>query len=206
MDIIKNNLITLRNFYQSHINSNVTSVLMVNPDISSPLFKPFYMSFINLIPFFIVKKILGIYDIDYLYETDGLIRINTETNKVNLLPIVLRFELVDEEDNFIIDLKEATKNYSNNLRLDYIIKNEYLKMKKEDYNFYLGMNLIYTMIHNERKLNEEEIKYYSNLGKVIKSSNFKIKINMIKNSIPLVKVISYDENKFCSKNEILSQL
>ena len=62
------------------------------------------------------------------------------------------------------------------------------------------------MLHNERKLNEEEIKYYSNLGKVIKSSNFKIKINMIKNSIPLVKVISYDENKFCSKNEILSQL
>ena len=62
------------------------------------------------------------------------------------------------------------------------------------------------MLKSKRKLNEEEIKYYSNLGKVIKSSNFKIKINMIKNSIPLVKVISYDENKFCSKNEILSQL
>ena len=59
---------------------------------------------------------------------------------------------------------------------------------------------------NRKFSNKEEIKYYSNLGKVIKSSNFKIKINMIKNSIPLVKVISYDENKFCSKNEILSQL
>ena len=115
MNIIKTNLVLLRNIYQSQINTNITSIFMNNDDISSPLFKPFYLDLVNYIPFFILKNILGIYEIDYLYETDGTIWNNTSDNIVKIAPLILSFEILDENNNSILNLKEVSKDYSNDM-------------------------------------------------------------------------------------------
>lgn len=205
MNIIKTNLVLLRNFYQSQINTNITSIFMNNDDISSPLFKPFYLDFVNYIPFFIIKNMLGIYDIDYLYETDGTIWNNKSDNIVKIAPLILSFELLDENNNFILNLKDVTKDYSNDIKIDYIIKNEYLKLKNTINNYNFGVFYLFTISNNEKKLDHTKNEYLLNLQKIIKNSNFKIKISFIKNSLPRNEIIEYANCKFYSKNELLAK-
>ena len=205
MNIIKTNLVLLRNFYQSQINTNITSIFMNNDDISSPLFKPFYLDFVNYIPFFIIKNILGIYNIDYLYETDGTIWNNTSDNMVKIAPLILSFELLDEDNNSILNLKQVTKDYSNDIKIDYIIKNEYLKLKNTINNYNFGIFYLFTISNNEKKLNDTENEYLLNLQKIIKNNNFKIKLSFIKNSIPKNEIIEYNNYKSYSKNQLLAE-
>ena len=205
MNIIKTNLVLLRNIYQSQINTNITSIFMNNDDISSPLFKPFYLDLVNYIPFFILKNILGIYDIDYLYETDGTIWNNTSDNIVKIAPLILSFEILDENNNSILNFKEVSKDYSNDIKIDHIIKNEYLKLKNTVNNYNIGFFYLFSISNNEKKLNNDESEYLSNLQMIIRNNNYKIKLNFIKNSLPQNQIIEYNDYKFYSKNQLLSE-
>ena len=82
MNSLKSKFVAFRNFYQNQINSNIASVIIKNCKLSSPLFKPFYLDFLNYIPYFILRTILNFYDINYLYETDGIIKNSIKDLKI----------------------------------------------------------------------------------------------------------------------------
>ncbi len=202
MNSLKSKLVDLRNFYQNQINTNISSILMKNNNVSSPLFKPFYLDFVNYIPYFILKAILNFYNIDYLYETDGLVKYSkSDTN--TLCPIILSFDLINERGENILNLKNITKNYSNNIKLEYIIKNEYLKHQQIEYNFYIGTFSLFSLINNYKKLTNDDENKKLNLEKAIIKENLKISIKTIKNAIPTVETFEYSSHKSFTKNQLL---
>lgn len=208
MNSLKSKFICLRNFYQNQINANITSVIIKNSNLSSPLFRPFYLDFLNYIPYFIIRTILNFYDINYLYETDGIIK-NSIKDTNTLIPIILSFQLINKDNEQVIDLKQVTKNYSNNIRLDYIIKNEYLKFQDNQLNnmkLYFFSIPLFTIIHNNKNLTSEENDYKLSLEDAIQSMNsnkdLQISIKIIKKAIPTTFTFDFSNHKHQSKNEL----
>jgi|SaaInlStandDraft_6_1057023.scaffolds.fasta_scaffold00022_56 hypothetical protein len=202
MNSLKSKFVAFRNFYQNQINSNIASVIIKNCKLSSPLFKPFYLDFLNYIPYFILRTILNFYDINYLYETDGIIK-NSIKDTNTLLPIVLSFQLINKNNETVIDLKNITKNYSNNISLDYIIKNEYLKFQDIELNYYFLSYQLFTIINNNKNLSSEEKNYKSSLEESMDSNvDLQIIIKIIKQGMPRTFTFDFSTHKHLSKNEL----
>lgn len=202
MNSLKSKLVDLRNFYQNQVNTNISSILMKNNNLSSPLFKPFYLDFINYIPYFILKAILNFYNIDYLYETDGIIK-NSKSETNTLCPIIMSFELLNDSDEQILNLKNITKNYSNNIKIEYVIKNEYLKLSPIEYNFYIGTFSLFSVLNNYKKITDDDKDKKLALEKAITEENLKISIKAIKNSAPITETFDYSTYKSFTKNQLL---
>ena len=201
----KNILINIREYFQKHVNTNLVSVLMKHKSVTSPVYKPFYLDFLNYLPFIFLRFTLDMYNIKYFYETDGIIKYS-ENSSVKLIPLILSFNITDENDNLIVDLKNVTKNYDNNISFDNIIKNEILRYQVFEYNHYLLNHNLFTVTNHKSKVDENEIDYVNNLRKIIGESNLNLNIKYLKNNIPINEKFQYNNYMYYSKIKLLSEI
>lgn len=201
----KSIILNIRDIFQKHVNTNLVSVLMKHKSVTSPIYKPFYLDFLNYLPFIFLRITLDMYNITYFYETDGIIKYS-ENSAVKLIPLILSLNLTDENDNLIVDLKDVTKNYDNNISFDNIIKNEILRYQVFEYNHYLLNHNLFTVTNNKSRVDENEINYVNNLRKIIEEPKLNLNIKYLKNNIPINEKFQYSNYKYNSKIMLLSEI
>jgi hypothetical protein len=178
----------VRETYQIHFNSKIISLIIPSKSITSPLYNPFYLYYLNLFPYFIIKKFFNLSEIKYLYSCDNLIKISNDT-KTTLLPIILDctiyqnivkepFTKFKSITSTSFNLKQVLNKYSSNIPIDYIVKNEYIK-----YNSNIKNSL---------------------LKNIINSNNLIIEINYFKNSKKQNITLNYNDYKYNSIHKILN--
>ena len=164
-----------RDIYQTHYNSKIISLIIPSESITSPLYYPFYLYYLNFLPYFITKKLFNLIGIKYLYSCDNLIKISNNT-KTSILPIILNCTIylnISKEPcsiyNSIIsstfNLKQLLNIYSSYIPIDYIIKNEYFRYKSTIY-----QTLLENIINN--KNSTIEIIYFKNTKKQTITLNY----------------------------------
>tara|TARA_B100000161_G_C33297431_1_gene301345 strand:- start:79 stop:489 length:411 start_codon:yes stop_codon:yes gene_type:complete len=133
------------------VSNFLTKILSVEGNKNS-----FLIFILNLIPYFLVQKILYLFKINYLYKKDDIIYYSKE-NQVKLGPILLEALLNDS------DIKSLLDNYDNNVPINLIFENENIKINDSDV-----IKVKYLAIG---KMNEKTFKY--------KSIKYKLKIELL---------------------------
>lgn len=202
-------IVDFRNFYQKHVGAQINCLINEedNSEFTRPLLRPIYIGILNYFPFFINKFIFDrMLSIDYIYETDNIVKVSNEKTSQTLVPIIMSLELIDFSTNDVkINLKELSKNYSNDIPIDYILKNEFLKLDKSEHKIFFLSFQIYEIIFNDdsyltttqRKLKESILSSYLN-------ENLEIKIKTLKNAIPTVETFKFKDYKNCSKLDLIN--
>ena len=106
----------LSSIRDSIVSNFLTKILSVEGNKNS-----FLIFILNLIPYFLVQKILYLFKINYLYKKDDIIYYSKE-NQVKLGPILLKALLNDS------DIKSLLDNYDNNVPINLILKMKMLKL------------------------------------------------------------------------------
>ena len=202
-------IVEFRNFYQKHVGAQITCLIHEenNSEFSKPLLRPIYIGILNYFPFFINKFILDkMLSINYIYETDNIVKLSNEITTQTLVPIIMSLELIDLSTNtMMINLKELSKNYSNDIPIDYILKNEFLKLEKTETKIAFLSFQLYEIIFNDdsyltatqRNLKESILSSYLN-------ENLDIRIKTLKNAIPIVETFKFKDYKNSSKMDLIN--
>ena len=100
---------------------------------------------------------------------------------------------------------EVNKNYSNDIPIDYILKNEFLKLEKTETKIAFLSFQLYEIIFNDdsyltatqRNLKESILSSYLN-------ENLDIRIKTLKNAIPIVETFKFKDYKNSSKMDLIN--
>ena len=145
--------IKLRDYFVNYIYSNI--LLLVKFDRKYLVYdNKIILFFINLFPYFVIKRLLLFFNINYLYQKDDLIYYSKH-NKFSMSPIILDINL--KSNGIKKNIKTIYNKYGNNVPLQLIFKNENLSIDDEDIILvkYMSSGKI-----SEKSFNYKKIKLY----------------------------------------------
>ncbi len=113
-------LVSIRNFFVENFFVKINGLYSNNKFYTNNWLSTLFFIF-NIIPFIVIKILFNLLKYQIIYEVDGIHTITNITTN-HILPIILKFELVNINSKNSINITNTIKYYNSSLPLRYIIE------------------------------------------------------------------------------------